>query len=245
MKEYGADFLVESVTRFLVPDRPDAEFEPLRAKAAAAPLPVLGCNGFLRDPKLRCVGPDADPPRVLAFAATTFERLHKAGGEYIVFGSNTARQNPEGWTKAKADEQFTALLRDMGPLAARHKIIVALEPQRESECNYINHISEAAELVAAANHPNIRVLADLFHMAVMGDTPADLTRVMRWVGVVELAEKENRTLPGVAGDDFRPYFKALADGGYSGRLDIEASGTPEQLKTAFRTIARQAADASR
>src|SRR5262249_34491609 len=99
MKDYGADFLVESVTRLLVPDRPESEFEPLRAKAAAAPLPVLGCNGFLRDPKLRCVGPDADPPRVLAFAATTFERLHKARGEYIVFGSNTARQIPEGWTK--------------------------------------------------------------------------------------------------------------------------------------------------
>jgi hypothetical protein len=77
----------------------------------------------------------------------------------------------------------------------------------------------------------------------MGDTPADLTRAMPWVSVVELAEKENRTLPGVADDDFRPYFTALAAGGYSGRMDIEASGTTAQIKTAFETVAQQAADA--
>ncbi len=244
MKACGADYLVESVARFLVPDQPDAAFEPLRARAAAAPLPVLGCNSFLRDPKLRCTGPNADHPRVLAFSDTAFRRLHEAGGEYIVFGSNTARQIPEGWSKAKADEQFIALLRDMGRLAARHTITVAVEPLQVSECNYLNYIGEVVQVVAAVDHPNIRVLADLFHMAVMGDTPADLSKAMPWVSMVELAEKEKRTLPGVAGDDFRPYFTALAAGGYSGRLDIEASGTPAQLKTAFETVARQAAEAS-
>ncbi|MND07453.1 hypothetical protein D3C83_294250 [compost metagenome] len=65
---------------------------------------------------------------------------------------------------------------------------------------------------------------------------------MPWLGAVELAENKNRTLPGVEGDDFRPYFAALAAGGYSGRLDIEGNGTPEQIKTAFATIARQVAD---
>jgi sugar phosphate isomerase/epimerase len=245
MKGCGADYLVESVTRFLMPDKTDAEFDKSRERAAAAPLPVLGCNGFLRDPKLRCTGPDADHPRVLAYCAVAFRRLQQVGGEYIVFGSNTARQIPEGWPKEKADEQFAALLREMGPLAARHKIVVGVEQQRASECNYLNRINEVVKVVAAANQPSIRVLADLYHMAVMGDTPADLAKAMPWVSVVELAEKEKRTLPGVAGDDFRPYFTALAQGGYSGRVDIEASGTPEQLQLAFQTISRQAEEASR
>jgi sugar phosphate isomerase/epimerase len=68
---------------------------------------------------------------------------------------------------------------------------------------------------------------------------------MPWVGIVELAENGNRTLPGVAGDDFRPYFATLAAGRYSGRMDIEADGTPEQLKVAFATIARQVAESTR
>ena len=242
LKTAGADFIVENVTRFLIPDKPDADFEPLRAKAKAAPLPVLGGNGFLRDPKLRCTGPDADHPRVLGFAEVAFRRLRELGGEYIVFGSNTARQIPEGWPKAKAEEQFIDLLRQMGPLAARHQITIALEAQQTRECNYLNHIGEAAVVVAAVNHPNIRLLADFYHMALMGDTPEDLAKAMKWVAVVELAEKEKRTPPGVAGDDFRPYLAVLAKSGFSGRLDIEASGTAAQFKTAIETIHRQVAD---
>lgn len=242
LKELGADFIVEEVARFLMPDQPDAAFEASRALAAAAPLPVLGCNSFLRDRRLRCTGPDADHPRVLAFAETAFRRLGSIGGEYIVFGSNTARQLPPGWTKAQGDEQFVALLRAMGPLAARHGITVAVEAQQASECNYLNHLVEVAAVVAAADQSHVRVLADLFHMRRVGDTPEDLVRVMPWVGAVELAENLNRTLPGVEGDDFRPFFAALAAGGYSGRMDLEGNGTPEQLRKAFATVRWQAAE---
>jgi sugar phosphate isomerase/epimerase len=244
LKNCGADFIVESVARFLLPDRPDAEFAPWRERAAQSPLPVLGCNSFLRDPKLRCTGPAADHPRVLAFAETAFRRLREVGGEYIVFGSNTARQLPPGWPKGKADEQFISLLRAMGPLAEQHDIMVAVEAQQVSECNYLNHLDEVVAVVAAANQPAVRVLADIFHMMRMDDTPTDLARAMPWVGLVELAEKANRTLPGVAGDDFRPFFAALAAGGYSGRMDIEGTGTTGQIKTAFATIAQQAAEAA-
>ena len=243
MKACGADFIVEGVADFLMPDEPDSAFERQRELAAAAPLPVLGCNSFLRDRRLRCTGPDADHPRVLAFAETAFRRLHAVGGEYIVFGSNTARQLPAGWAREKADEQFVALLRAMGPLAARHGIVVAVEAQQTSECNYLNHLGEVVDVVAATNHASIRVLADFFHMARMGDTPADLERAMPWVGVVELAENRNRTLPGVDGDDFRPFFAVLAAGGYRGRMDIEADGSRPQLEQAFATVCRQAADA--
>ena len=130
----------------------------------------------------------------------------------------------------------------MGPLAAEHGITVSVEQQRTVECNYLNRIDEVVAVVSAANHPNIRVLADLYHMAVMGDAPADLDRAMPWVGLVELAEKEQRTVPGVAGDDFRPWLAALVRGGYSGYVNIEGNGTTEQLANAFATLRRQAAD---
>jgi len=92
------------------------------------------------------------------------------------------------------------------------------------------------------NHRHIRVLADLYHMRVMGDSPAQLAKAMRWVGVVEMAEREQRTLPGVAGDDFRPYLSVLARGHYRGLADIEGDGTADQLRNAFDTIRRQAED---
>jgi sugar phosphate isomerase/epimerase len=239
----GADFIVESAADFLIPFASDAEFAPNRARALAAPLPLRGCNSFLRDPSLICVGPKADHARVLGYAATAFARLHSVGGEYIVFGSNSARRIPEGWSKAQADEQFIALLKAMAPLASKHGITVGVEMQRSQECNYLNRIEEVVNVVAPVNHRHIRVLADLYHMRVMGDTPDQLARAMRWVGIVEMAERERRTLPGVDGDDFRPYLKALARGGYRGLADIEGDGTTEQLRNAFATVRSQSADA--
>jgi len=242
LKAAGADYLVETVERLVMPDRPEADFEDRLRLVTASPLPVRGCNSFLRHPRLRCTGPDADHEAVLAFAETAFRRLARAGGTFIGFGSNTSRQVPDGWPRERADEQFVSLLRRMGPLAAKHGIVVAVEQLRTSECNYLNRLGEVVRVVDAVDHPAIRVLADLFHMAVMGDTPGDLSAAMPWVALVEIAEKEKRTVPGVAGDDFRPYFAALARGGSSGPINIEADGTPGQLKNAFETIRRQAAD---
>jgi len=245
LKALGAGFIVESVADFLVPFASDSQFAAMAAKAKAAALPVRGCNSFMRDPSLICVGPRADHPRVLAYAETAFRRLGALGGSYIVFGSNTARRIPDGWTKAQADEQFVALLRAMAPLAKRHGITVGVEMQRADECNYLNHIEEVVSVVEPVNHPNIRVLADLYHMRVMGDTPEQLAAAMPWVGVVELAERARRTLPGVDGDDFVPYFSVLARRGYRGLVDIEGDGTPEQLRAAFTTVITQAAQALR
>ena len=244
LKALGAKYIVESAAKFLIPFSSDSAFAANKARALAAPLPVRGCNSFLRDPTLICVGPKADHPRVLEYAQTAFARLQQLGGEYIVFGSNRARHIPDGWSKTQADAQFIALLRQMAPIAQRHGITVGVEMQQRKECNYLNFMQEVVNVVAPVDHPNIRVLADLFHMRVMGDTPRQLEQAMRWVGVVELAERAERTLPGVAGDDFRPYLAALARGGYRGLVDIEGDGTAEQLRNVFTTVATQAREAS-
>ena len=58
LQAVGAEYLVEHVADFLMPDAPDAAFERQRERAAAAPIPVRGCNVFLKT-GLRCTGPDA------------------------------------------------------------------------------------------------------------------------------------------------------------------------------------------
>ncbi len=245
LRDLGADFLVESVADFLVPFASESDFAAAKNRALTAPLRILGCNSFLRDPSLICVGPEADHPRVLKYAETAFARLRSIGGEYVVFGSSNARQLPAGWSKARADDQFVTLLRALGDLANQFGITVNLESLRTQECNYINHIDEAAAVVARAAHPNVRVLADLYHMRVMGDSPAALAKAMPLVGLIELAERDHRTLPGVAGDDFRPYFIEAARAKYRGMIDIEADGNAEQLRRAFTEVEAQGDEAMR
>ncbi|MBC7980459.1 MAG: TIM barrel protein [Armatimonadetes bacterium] len=243
MKTAGADFLTESVGSFLVPDQPEAEFEKNLARLAASPLPILACNSFIRPPHLHAVGADANHDLILEWSDTAFRRMKKTGGKFVVFGSSGARKIPDGWPKEKAEAQFVALLKAMGPLAEKHGITLVVEQLRAEECNFINRIGEGAALIRAAGHPNVRLLADLYHMACMGDTPADLKAAMDVVVHMEIAEKAGRTLPGVGGDDFRPYFKVLRDSGYAGAISIEGKWTTEQVAPAFKEIAKQANEA--
>ncbi|MES2440944.1 MAG: sugar phosphate isomerase/epimerase family protein [Verrucomicrobiota bacterium] len=243
LKAEGADFLTESVGNLLVPDQPEDVFEKNLAKLAASPLPVLACNGFIRPAHLRCVGAEANHDLILEWSETAFRRLKKAGGKFIVFGSAGARKLPDGWPKEKADEQFVSLLKRLGPLAEAQGITVTVEQLRAEECNYINHIGEGAALIRAANHPNVRMLADLYHMACGGDTPADLKAAMDVVVHIEIAEKAGRTVPGISGDDFRPYFRVLRETGYKGAVSIEGKWEPGQIAPAFKEIAKQAAEA--
>ena len=80
-------------------------------------------------------------------------------------------------------------------------------------------------------------------MTVMGDTPADLKAAMDVVRHVEIAEKGARTYPGVAGDDFRPFFRVLREAGYQGAINIEGKGEDNQIAAALKEITKQAAEA--
>lgn len=245
MKAQGAAFLTVATGDLLVPDQPDDVFAKILTKLAASPLPVLACNGFIRPKHLRCVGAEANHDQILEWSDIAFRRLKQAGAKYMVSGSGGSRALRDGWTKEQANPQFVALLRRLGPLAEKHGITVAMEQLQASECNYINHIGEGAALIRAAGHPNIRLLADLFHMARMGDSPADLKAAMDVVVHVEIAEKADRSYPGVMGDDFRPFFRVLREAGYHGAISMEGKGTDAQVGPAFEAIAKQAAEAVR
>jgi sugar phosphate isomerase/epimerase len=242
LKTEGAEFLTANVVDFLVPDKPEEVFEKNLEKLATSPLPILACNGFIRTPHLHATGPDANHDLIIEWSTTAFRRLKKAGGKFIVFGSSAARKLPDGWPKEKADEQFVALLKLMGPLAEAQGITVVVEQLQTKECNYINHLAEGAALIRATGHPNIRMLADLYHMACMGDTPADLKAAMDVVVHIEIAEKEGRTMPGVKGDDFRPYFRVLREANYQGAICIEGKWEKGQIIKAYQEIAKQAAE---
>jgi hydroxypyruvate isomerase len=70
-----------------------------------------------------------------------------------------------------------------------------------------------------------------------------LKAAMDVVAHIEIAEKAERSVPGVKGDDFRPYFRVLRESGYQGAISIEGRGTDEQIGAAFREIAKQSLDA--
>lgn len=239
LKRAGIDFLTVGVGGLLVPDRDDAAFEERRRELDAAGLPVIAVNSFIRPDHLKCVGPGANHDEVMDWARIVFRRAAACGVKFVVFGSSGTRRRPGEWTIEQADGQFTAILKRMGPAAADHGVTVIVEQLLPAECNYINHIGHAGELVRAAGHPNIRLMADIFHMMRSGDEPETLRGVADVLVHVEIAEKDDRTVPGVSGDDFRPYFEGLRDIGYRGMINMEGKWEIGQVEKAVATILEQ------
>ena len=243
VKSAGGDYVEESVQGFLMPDKPESEFREKVRAAAASPLPVLACNSFLPG-SLKSVGPDARPDEIVAYAGTAFRRAREIGITTVVFGSSGSRSIPDGFDRAEARRQFVGLLRRLGPVASAHGVVVAIEPLNRDECNFINTVAEGAAIVREAGHPNIRLLADIYHMLRENEGPEALVAAGPFLRHVHIAEKDRRTPPGIGGDDFRPYLRALRRAGYAGAISIEcrwddlAAQLPAALKGLRDQIAR-------
>jgi sugar phosphate isomerase/epimerase len=238
LKSAGFDYLEGSVGRDLMPGKPEADFLSYRILLDTCGMPVIACNGFLPG-SLRVTGPDARPDTVLKYAEIAFRRASQIGIRTIVFGSAGSRSIPEGFDREQAAEQFRELLRKMAPLARNYGVRVAIENLQRSECNFINTVGEALGIVREVNDPNIGLLADIFHMMREGESPDILIDAGGSLFHCHIAELKDRTAPGMAGDDFRPYFTALKKSGYRGGISVEGSWKPENLARAAQVLHEQ------
>jgi len=214
------DYVEENVQSFLVPLLSDQRFTANLEAALVCGKPISAANCFLPG-SMPCVGPAVDLPAILAYAETAFHRAAQTGMQRIVFGSGGARRIPEGFSVTQARTQFTSLLGLLAPIAARNRVQVVVEPLNPGECNFITTVREGAAIVREVAHPAIRLLADLFHMARADETAEDLAAVVDLVTHVHIAEKAERTAPGVAGDDFTAVFNVLHSAGYDQQLSLE------------------------
>jgi sugar phosphate isomerase/epimerase len=218
----GYSFVEENVRTFLVPDQPESVFEQKLALLKESKLPVEACNIFLPG-SLKCVGPLALHEEILKYADTAFRRAHIAGVKIIVFGSGGARGIPEGFSTEEATQQFLSLCKQLAPVAMKHDITITLEPLNKKECNFINSLAEGAEVVQEVNHTNFRLLADIYHMIMENESPASILKYGHLLSHTHIAEKNGRSAPGVNNEDFTPYFRALKDVSYEGRIAIECT----------------------
>jgi hydroxypyruvate isomerase len=80
----------------------------------------------------------------------------------------------------------------------------------------------AAAVVAQVDAPNIGLLADLYHLAKMGEDVADvLSRHRGAIWHVQVADPPGRGAPGTGTLDFEPAFRQLAEQGYDGWVGLE------------------------
>ncbi len=235
VERHGFSFMQPTVAGYLRPN------DPADSVASYDGLPVYACNVFLPG-TLMAVGPEADHDGILAHAENVFARARKVGVGIIVFGSGRSRRVPEGFDREEAIGQFTDLARKLVALAAPHGVVICLENLNSEETNLFNTVAEAYDVARRVDHPNFRLLVDIYHMLKENESPESIIEAGReFVYHIDIAERERRTAPGVAGDDFRPYLRALRAIGYTGKIALECrfGDMAAELPTAMAELTRQ------
>ena len=239
---YAAGFrmLGESVGRMLSPNLTEEQFQLNLKRIKEAKCKVLLCNIFFPG-TMKIAGPVVDANRVLGYADTVLSRAQRAGIGLIVLGSGGARRIPEGYDTKKAQADFAVLCKKLAVVAKKYNIMIALESLEIAETNFLISLDAAAEVVRAVNHPNFKLNADIFHMMREGESPQSIVDAADILVYCEIAEKEKRSLPGVKGDDFKPWLRALRKAKYKGHIFIEANTTNPDIDVppSFKYLNRQ------
>jgi sugar phosphate isomerase/epimerase len=240
LKNAGCSYVEIGIRDFFMPTKPDSAFAENRKDASESSLPLLTGNGFFPG-EIRLTGPEVDIDKTIRYAEVAMQRAQQTGTKVFVLGSGNARNIPDNFDRTEAVSQFVGLCKQIALLGEKYGVVVVIEPLRKEETNFINTVREGMEIVRAVHHPNLLVLADFYHMACVGEDAQALVEAGASLHHCHIAEKDERTAPGIKGDDFTPYFKALKQINYRGRLSIECGwkNLGEEIGPAVAEIKRQ------
>jgi sugar phosphate isomerase/epimerase len=225
LRAYPFDYLEENVQRFLMPERPQKEFERAWQEARQLPVAIEAANSLL-PANLHIVATETqkvDTQRLEHYIRTALQRAEQAGMHILVFGSGSARACPADYNKEEAEQQIGEHLAQWSEWASEYGVEMVLEPLRYEDTNTLNTVTEAGKLVASIEQSGARLLADAYHMAYNNEDPDDIVPWASLLTHVHVAEKQERAAPGRYGEDFRPLFSVLHEVGYDQRVSIECN----------------------
>jgi 2-keto-myo-inositol isomerase len=217
-------------------------------QSATAVMDVVRASGL----PVACVGVElgwmwatgAERKRLFSVFAEQCERAAALGSPRVMSPVNKGRGDLR---------EAVQSLREVGDIAARHGVKLALEFNSQAE--QLNTLAKARELLALAGHPHCGLLLDAYHLQRSGGAPRDLDELgageIFYVqysdvprGGLEPGKFTDRLPPGRGCVPFREFFARLAAAGYAGDVSYEAPN-PEAWKRPPGEVAREAFEASR
>ena len=221
IKETGYDFIEVPLAPLGLEDR--ATFAASRRAVLNSPLPTLAFNVlFPRDFKV--VGPSVDVHRIRNYLARAAELLADAQAHVIVFGSGWARNIPENWSRPRGEDQFLQTLSWCADALKGTGITLAIEPLNRKETNLVNSVEEGARYARQINRPEIRLLADFYHMDEEQEPLETLRTHGEWLVHIHVADS-GRKNPGTGTYNYERFFDHLEAISYAGTISAECTVT--------------------
>ena len=234
IKELGYDYI--ELPLATLAEMSDEEFDAVVKDLEVNKLPCQACNLFL--PKSQKItGANRNHPAALAYAELALSRAEKVGAKYVVLGSSGSRNIPADYSPAEALGEFVEFCKACGPIAQRYGVTVVIEPLNSMESNMINTVAEGHNLVLRTAHPNIKVLADYYHMLIEKEPLSSIAEAGGDLQHTHTANLLGRVIPQAADEAVQKKFvDALKGIGYSGGLSIEGKFVENQKIEAANSL---------
>lgn len=102
------------------------------------------------------------------------------------------------------------------------RVVIEAINTRDSPKFFLSRTSESLEVVARANHPNLGIEYDIYHMSIMGEDVVDqIARHKSLIGNIQFADDPGRHEPGTGALDFNHIFSGVERAGWTGYLAAE------------------------
>lgn len=192
----------------------------LEALAAALEETGMGLTGVCVDPRRSLVDP-AERAQMLEAVADTIAATDPLGKPPLIVASGF---RVEGMDEAEHFANAVAALKDAAALAEEAGVTLLLEPLNTQlfSAMYLVSTTLGLDIVEAVGSPNLRLLYDVWHSAVMGeDMPEVLAGRMHLVAHVQFADMPDRNEPGTGSLDWSRITATLRELGYEGAVGLE------------------------
>ena len=134
----------------------------------------------------------------------------------------TGKVPPE--QRPAAEKTFIANLTDAADAAKPHGVTLLIEPlnTRDRPNYFLTRVEQAADIIAKADRPNIKIQFDFYHVQIMGgDLVTRFEKHLPLIGHVQIAAVPSRAEPDEGEINYPGVFAALDRLGWSGWIACE------------------------
>ena len=218
------------------PDEVDRGAIVAMAAKHAIEIPTLGTGFAAMEDGLKFASPDPEIRRRAVARVREHISLAKGLHSAVTIGALSGNAGSDPCERSVRRRAALTCLEECCEAAAASGVTLLLEPINRYECDYVNTLADAMDIVRQVGAPTLKVLADTFHMNIEEANIAEsLREAGSLLGHVHLVDS-NRQAPGHGHLDVREILRVLTDMDYQGFISFEVLPRPTPRDAAADAI---------
>jgi 2-dehydrotetronate isomerase len=198
----------------------DVPASAMKAEIERHKLTILGINSLPGEPEFGLAANAGREKECESWFLKARDYISAAGGRavHVLAGKVPVEERPA------ADRVFVANLQRFADLAAEKNLSVLIEPinPRDRPNYFLNRPEHAADIIAKAGKPNIKIQFDFYHVQILGgDLLRRFEQHLPVIGHVQIAAVPNRHEPDEGEVNYTQVLKEIDRLGYTGWVGCE------------------------